>query len=72
MIVGSGFSQTAVLPHNQSKKKLHVLNVNVIILGHLSTEKEKSSSDPGSLYQLRNLINRRDVTGPDAVTTAYR
>nr|XP_034334752.1 uncharacterized protein LOC117691932 [Crassostrea gigas] len=34
--------------------------------------KEKSSSDPGSLYQLRNLINRRDVTGPDAVTTAYR
>lgn len=36
-LVGSGFSQTAILPHNQAKQKLHVLNVNGIILGHLST-----------------------------------
>lgn len=33
---------------------------------------EKSSSDKGSLYHLRNLINRRNVTGPEDVTSNFR
>ncbi|XP_048744177.2 uncharacterized protein LOC125657560 [Ostrea edulis] len=34
--------------------------------------KEKSSADKGSLYQLRNLINRRNVSGPEEVNSSYR
>ncbi|XP_062622142.1 uncharacterized protein LOC134283658 [Saccostrea cucullata] len=34
--------------------------------------KEKSSVDRGSLYQLRNLINRRNVSGPEEVISSYR
>ncbi|XP_062573983.1 uncharacterized protein LOC134235829 [Saccostrea cucullata] len=31
-----------------------------------------SASDQGTLYQLRNLLHRVDVTGPDGVTGAFR
>lgn len=34
--------------------------------------KEESSSDGGSLYQLRNLINRRNVSGAEQVTKDFR
>ncbi|KAL4221871.1 hypothetical protein ACF0H5_017923 [Mactra antiquata] len=34
--------------------------------------KEASAVDRGSLYQLRNLINRRDVSGPKDVTQKVR
>ncbi|KAH3739799.1 hypothetical protein DPMN_046489 [Dreissena polymorpha] len=34
--------------------------------------KASSSMDTGSMYQLRNLINRRDVTGPDDVVQKFR
>lgn len=33
---------------------------------------EKSSADKGSLYQLRNLLNRRNVSGPEEVNSSYR
>ncbi|XP_056017062.1 uncharacterized protein LOC130046638 [Ostrea edulis] len=34
--------------------------------------KGKSSADKGSLYQLRNLINRRNVSGTEEVNSSYR
>lgn len=34
--------------------------------------RESSSCDRGSMYQLRNLINRRDVTGPKEVKEKFR
>lgn len=34
--------------------------------------KEESSSDGDSLYQLRNLINRRNVSGAEQVTKDFR
>ncbi|KAK3107443.1 hypothetical protein FSP39_014714 [Pinctada imbricata] len=34
--------------------------------------KENSSSDVGSLYRLRNVINRRDVQGPESVINNFR
>jgi len=34
--------------------------------------KEGSARDQGSLYNLRNVVNRRDVTGPDDVVKKFR
>ncbi len=34
--------------------------------------KSASKGDRGTLHQLRNLINRRDVDGADSVTKAFR
>jgi hypothetical protein len=34
--------------------------------------KEKSTADKGSLYQLRNILNRRNVSGPKQVITNFR
>lgn len=34
--------------------------------------KPSSAADQGTLFQLRNVLQRRDVSGPDGVTEKFR
>lgn len=53
---------------------LKICVTSFISTGNLSTvlHREKFFRQKGSLYHLRNLINRRNVTGPEDVTSNFR
>lgn len=63
-----------ILDEEEEGKLYNNLQFTFISTEHLPTlyKEKSSSSDVWTLYQLRNLINRRDVSGPDKVINKLR